>query len=263
MAVAGIDLSDVGVLGPAAGRSRGGLRAAARRAAAGVLRGARGPLRRARAGYYALVKHADVVEASKHPDVFSSGQGATNILGPAGRVQRVLRVHDQHGRPPARPAAADRVPRVQPADDQEVRGRRARWPPRSSMTCWTGPCDFVANVAARLPLKIICHMMGIPDDQYARCCTDTNIILSGVDPEFLSEDMDQAVMPAARRRAGARRAGHRPGRRARQAPGDDLVSALANANIDGSSSPAPSSPRSSSCWWWRATRPPATRCRTR
>ena len=30
-------------------------------------------------GYYALVRHADVVEASRLPDVFCSGQGATNI----------------------------------------------------------------------------------------------------------------------------------------------------------------------------------------
>ena len=30
-------------------------------------------------GYYALVKHANVVEASKHPAVFSSAQGATSI----------------------------------------------------------------------------------------------------------------------------------------------------------------------------------------
>ncbi|MEP7022639.1 MAG: cytochrome P450, partial [Actinomycetota bacterium] len=30
-------------------------------------------------GYYALVRYADVVEASKNPDVFCSGQGATSI----------------------------------------------------------------------------------------------------------------------------------------------------------------------------------------
>src|SRR5215467_15021815 len=30
-------------------------------------------------GYYALVRYADVVEASKYPAVFSSAQGATSI----------------------------------------------------------------------------------------------------------------------------------------------------------------------------------------
>ena len=32
-------------------------------------------------GYYALVRYADVVEASKHPEVFSSAKGATSIPG--------------------------------------------------------------------------------------------------------------------------------------------------------------------------------------
>ena len=31
-------------------------------------------------GYYALVTHADVTEASRQPGIFCSGQGATNIL---------------------------------------------------------------------------------------------------------------------------------------------------------------------------------------
>ena len=57
-----------------------------------------------------------------------------------------------------------------------------------------GPCDFVPHVAARLPLKIICDMMGIPDDQYEMVLANSNIILSGADPEFLSEDLDEAVI---------------------------------------------------------------------
>jgi len=96
-----------------------------------------------------------------------------------------------------------------------------------------GPCDFVPSVAARLPLKIICDMMGIPDDQYDMVLANTNIILSGADPEFLSEDPDQAVGQL----LGAAQAltdlltGLAAARA--QAPGDDLVSALITANIDG------------------------------
>src|SRR5262245_31082297 len=30
-------------------------------------------------GYYALVRHADVVEASRNPEVFCSGKGATSV----------------------------------------------------------------------------------------------------------------------------------------------------------------------------------------
>ena len=56
----------------------------------------RNPVRRAGAGYYALVRHADVVEASRNPEVFSSGRARPPGRS-AGRVQRVLRVDDQHG----------------------------------------------------------------------------------------------------------------------------------------------------------------------
>ncbi len=31
-------------------------------------------------GYYALVKHADVVEASRHPEIYSSARGATSLV---------------------------------------------------------------------------------------------------------------------------------------------------------------------------------------
>jgi cytochrome P450 len=97
----------------------------------------------------------------------------------------------------------------------------------------TGPCDFVRNVAARLPLKIICDMMGIPDDQFEMALANSNIILSGADPEFLSEDLDEAVTRLLL--AGQALADLVTGLAADRAPGqtDDLVSALVTANIDG------------------------------
>ena len=49
------------------------------------------------------------------------------------------------------------------------------------------------HVSARLPLKIICEMMGIGDEHYEMVLRNTNIILSGADPEFISEDMDEAI----------------------------------------------------------------------
>ena len=40
---------------------------------------------------------------------------------------------------------------------------------------------------------IICELMGIPDDSYRMVLRNTNIILSGFDPDLISEDMDEAV----------------------------------------------------------------------
>src|SRR5688572_9536688 len=40
-----------------------------------------------------------------------------------------------------------------------------------------GRCDFVEHIAAALPLKVICDMMGIPEDDIARVFKWTNSIL--------------------------------------------------------------------------------------
>jgi methyl-branched lipid omega-hydroxylase len=97
----------------------------------------------------------------------------------------------------------------------------------------TGPCDFVAHVAARVPLTIICQMMGIPDSSYDMVLRDTNIILSGADPDFMSEDPDVAVgqLLTAGQELADLVTELREARLA--APTDDLITALATANIDG------------------------------
>jgi len=97
----------------------------------------------------------------------------------------------------------------------------------------TGPCDFVSHVAARLPLKIICDMMGIPDDRYDMVLANTNIILSGQDPQYIREDPNESV--AKLLGAGQALADLVTGLAAErvQAPGEDLTSALVTANIDG------------------------------
>jgi cytochrome P450 len=75
--------------------------------------------------------------------------------------------------------------------------------------------------------------MGIPDDRYGQVLHDTNIILSGMDPDFISEDPEQAVGQILT--AGAELADLVTGLAAERAgrPGEDLVTALASANIDG------------------------------
>jgi cytochrome P450 len=97
----------------------------------------------------------------------------------------------------------------------------------------TGPCDFVRNVAARLPLKIICDMMGIPGDQFDMVLTNSNIILSGADPEFMSADAEVAIgqLMGAAKDLTALLEGLAA--KALAEPGEDLVSALVTANVDG------------------------------
>jgi cytochrome P450 len=185
-------------------------------------------------GYYALVRYADVVEASKHPDVFSSGQGATSIPDLPVEFNEyfgsMINIDDPRHARLRRIVSRAFSPRLIAKFEDDVRRVAAEI---VDDLLAKGPCDFVPNVAARLPLKIICDMMGIPGDQYDMVLANTNIILSGADPEYLSEDLDQAVLQLLG--AGQALADLVTGLAAARAdtPADDLVSALATANIDG------------------------------
>src|SRR5690606_18243836 len=51
-----------------------------------------------------------------------------------------------------------------------------------------GTGDFVSDVAARLPLRIICDVMGIGEEHCPTVLDATNVILAGNDAEFLPSD---------------------------------------------------------------------------
>ncbi len=234
MAVAGIDLSAVEFWGlPLTERAEAFARLRAEPQAVffeepEVPFAERGP------GYYALVKHADVVEASKHPAVFSSAQGATSIVDLPAEFNEyfgsMINMDDPRHARLRRIVSRAFSPRLIAKFEDDVSAVATSV---VDDLLATGPCDFVSNVAAKLPLKIICTMMGIPDDQYDMVLANTNIILSGADPEFLSEDMDQAVIQLlAAGQALAELVTSLAAERA-QAPANDLISALATANIDG------------------------------
>ena len=185
-------------------------------------------------GYYALVRHADIVEASKHPEVFCSRQGATSIADLPVEFNEfygsMINMDDPRHARLRRIVSRAFTPRMIARFEDDV--RRAATAIVDDLLA-TGPCDFVSHVAARLPLKIICDMMGIPDDQYDMVLAQTNVILSGFDPEFLSEDPDEVVIQLLG--AGQALADLVTGLAAARAeePAEDLVSALARANIDG------------------------------
>jgi cytochrome P450 len=188
-------------------------------------------------GYYALVRHADVTEATRHPEVFCSGNGATNIADLPPEFNEyfgsMINMDDPRHARLRRIVSRAFSPRLVAKFEADV--RRAAAVIVDDLLA-AGPGDFVQQVAARLPLKIICDMMGIPGDQYEMVLANSNIILAGADPEFVSEGLDPVVVQLlgagqalADLVAGlAERAQAQAG-----APAADLASALATANVDG------------------------------
>ena len=184
-------------------------------------------------GYYALVRHADVVEASRRADVFCSGKGAVSIPDLPAEFNEyfgsILNMDDPRHARQRRIVSRAFSPRMV-----------ARFQDNAQLLAASivddllaaGPCDFVSHDAARLPLKIICDMMGIPDDRYEMVLANTNIILAGQDPQYVSEDPNEAVTKLlGAGQALADLVTSLATERA-QAPADDLTSALATANID-------------------------------
>jgi cytochrome P450 len=53
-------------------------------------------------GFWSLSRHADIMEVSRNPQQFHLGRGHHHP-GHAGGDRRVLRLDDQHGRPPGTP----------------------------------------------------------------------------------------------------------------------------------------------------------------
>jgi len=193
-----------------------------------------GPLSVPGDGYYAFVSHADVSAASRQPDLFSSARGATSIedLPPEFNEYfgSMINMDDPRHARLRRIVSRAFTPKMIRKFEEDVQRTAAGIVDELLVT---GPCDFVQHVSARLPLKIICEMMGIGDEHYDMVLRNTNIILSGADPEFISENMDEAIaqlLTAGKDLAdlvtevAADRAAH---------PQDDVITALASANIDG------------------------------
>ncbi|MEU4225841.1 cytochrome P450 [Nonomuraea sp. NPDC026600] len=187
-------------------------------------------------GYYALVKHADILEASRNPEVFSSGSGgATNIIDMPGEFAEyfgsMINMDDPRHARLRRIVSRAFTPKMIKQFEADVDTAAAKIVDDLLVT---GPgCDFVAEVAARLPLKIICDMMGIAERDYQFVYDRSNLILGGFDPEYTGGDVSQVVPRLLN--AGAElqqlvqdlasyRADH---------PTNDLTSSLVNANIDG------------------------------
>jgi methyl-branched lipid omega-hydroxylase len=193
-----------------------------------------GPLSTPGDTYYAFVSHADVSAASRQPDLFSSARGATSIedLPPEFNEYfgSMINMDDPRHSRLRRIVSRAFTPRMIKKFEDDVQRTAAGI---VDDLIATGPCDFVQHVSARLPLKIICEMMGIGDEYYDMVLRNTNMILAGGDPEFVSENLDEVVVQLLT--SGKELADLVMGIAAERArhPQDDVITALATANIDG------------------------------
>ncbi len=95
-----------------------------------------------------------------------------------------------------------------------------------------GECDFVRDIAAPLPLGIICDMMGIPESQTQFVFEQTNIILGLGDPEYVAPGTNPLIAALTSGKALADLMNELATER-RKHPKHDLTSQLLSAEVDG------------------------------
>ena len=189
-------------------------------------------------GFYALTKYDDIVDVSRQPDLFCSGKGATSITDLPEFMNdffgSMINMDDpRHGRL-RRIVSAGFTPKMLKKLEDDVQRAAASI---VDEVLRDGGGDFVTQVAARLPLKVICDMMGIPESHYETVFSASNIILGAADPEYVAQTGD--AMEAINQILTAGGELHSLvsdlGKHRRENPTDDLTSALVNASIDGES----------------------------
>ncbi len=95
-----------------------------------------------------------------------------------------------------------------------------------------GECDFVVDVAARMPMAFICEIMGIPRDDWTDMFKWGNMVAGNEDSEY-QVDSGSALDT---RQVGSRNIGSycvKAALERRGSDGEDLLSVLGNATISG------------------------------
>jgi cytochrome P450 len=182
-------------------------------------------------GYRALTRHEDIWHVSRNPQLFCSGNGS-NIGDLPVEINEffgsMINMDDPKHFRLRSIVSKGFTPKEITALEESVRVRSKavidrmfeRFPERS--------CDFVREVAALMPLQIICDMMGIPESDEEMIFNWTNTILGVGDPEYVGSFEDLV-------RVGGEIFNYALalGEERKKNPTGDIASVMMSAEVDG------------------------------
>jgi cholest-4-en-3-one 26-monooxygenase len=183
--------------------------------------------------FWAITKHADIVEVASQPERFSNEHGLVlSAIGTPTQPSEMIVTLDPPRHGPLRRVAMRRfTPRAIRERHEEIERIAVGILDRVADDGDAGEFDFVERVAAPLPIGVISWILGVPRDDWQLLFRWTNEVIGKDDPEF-------------------RRPGETPGQTIRRArgemhlylndlieerrrePRDDIVSHLIAAQID-------------------------------
>ena len=196
--------------------------------------------------FWAVTRHADIIEISKQPEIFKNGNGivpatkevaermARGERGPFDMMQTIITMDPPKHRGYRKVASPFFTPQALNKIDDTVQASARRLVNRlyDSQKNGEGTCDFVTDIAVPHPLRILSSMLGVPEADEPTILRLTQQLFAGEDPEFKrpEENREEAfralgieLLTFFMKVIGERRSNPRP----------DLASLLANAEVDG------------------------------
>jgi cholest-4-en-3-one 26-monooxygenase len=173
-------------------------------------------------GFWAVTRHAEIEQVSRHPEIFSSARRTSNFYELPEKAVQTRRLGILNADPPQHTRLRGLVnrgftPRMIGRLEEritEICGRLLDDITRQR------EADFVADMAAPLPVQVICELVGAPPEDHRKLYELTNRMASADDPQVSSPE----GFIAARREMFGYAAGLAEQRR--QQPRDDIVTRL-------------------------------------
>jgi cholest-4-en-3-one 26-monooxygenase len=185
--------------------------------------------------FWAITRHADIVNVSRQPELFRS-------------TQRLFVTINEPDTPPPDEALLRQLLNMNPPEHGAYRSVVSRRFTPQAVNQWAAhvdeiaaelvdaiadreECDFVTDVSAKLPLAVIAEMFGIPRSDWAMMFRLSNAMIGPADPEY---SQGQPIMEGLEKaRLEFFQYFTQLVEDRRKSPRDDLATALANGNVSG------------------------------
>jgi cytochrome P450 len=181
--------------------------------------------------FWAITKHADIIEISKQPELFLNAPRLAVFTRdlpppPEGEIRHLLNMDPPDHASYRRLASGWFTPRaIRGMDEKVARVTREILDAAAEKTAG----DFVQDVSARITIAVIAEMLGVPRSDWDLLFRWTNEIIAPQDPEFQKGQTAEETINRARLEVFAYF--NELSERRRAEPTDDIVSVIANGRL--------------------------------
>ena len=143
-------------------------------------------------GFWAVLRHADVVDVARHPNLYSASEGGVvleNLDEASLEMMRMMLLamdppkHVEYRRPLSEPFKGRIIAGLEPRIREISRELMAEAAER-------GEVEFVHEVTSGLPTKVMGRLMGLPEEDWDLLHSLAERQTSGSDPDIVGPDAD-------------------------------------------------------------------------